>query len=96
MQDVSWNNWTIIAGCPTKAQTVHLDRHSTVTSVIHWYLIVGFLVPHSGGNISLMQAVLDNENFKLLYDFNAFTDRRILARRPDIVYMDKGSGCTKL
>ena len=39
---------------------------------------------------------MDNENFKLLYDFNIFTDRRILARRPDIVYMDKGSGCTKL
>ena len=37
---------------------------------------------------------MDNENFKLLYDFNIFTDRRILARRPDIVYMDKS--CTKL
>ena len=53
---------------------------------------VVFLVPHSG----VPQMVLDNDNFKLLHDFNTYTDRRILARRRDIVYMDKGSGCTKL
>ena len=38
---------------------------------------------------------MDNDNFKLLHDFNIFTDRRISARKHDIVYMDKGSGCIK-
>jgi len=30
------------------------------------------------------------------YDFITFTDRKISTRRPDIVYMDKGSGSTRL
>ena len=87
----------IIAGCPTMAQTVYLDRHNAVTSAIHWCLcgLCGF--SHSTQWWQHQpQAVLNNENFKLLYDFNIFTDRRISARRPHVVYMDKSSSCTKL
>ena len=40
--------------------------------------------------------VLDSDNYKLLYDFNVYTNRRITARRPDLVFIDKHSRCTKL
>ena len=35
------------------------------------------------------EPVLENERYKLLYDFNIFTDHMIQARRPDLVYVDK-------
>ena len=38
------------------------------------------------------QPVLDNDQYKLLYDF--LNDSRIIAR-PDLVFMDKHSSCTK-
>ena len=40
--------------------------------------------------------VLDSDDYKLLYDFNVYTDRRITARRPDLVFMDKHTRCMKL
>jgi len=40
--------------------------------------------------------VLDNSDYKLLYDFNLFTDHRILAWRPDLVLMDEHLKCTTL
>jgi len=87
----------IVAGCPAIAQTVYLDRHNAVTSAVHWCLcgICGFSrSPHWWQHQP--QPVLDKEDYKLLYDFNIFTDRKISARRPDIVYVDKCSGFTKL
>ena len=42
------------------------------------------------------EAVLDNSDYKLLYDFNIFTDHKITAQRPDLVLMDKQLQCTKL
>ena len=40
--------------------------------------------------------MLDNSDYKLLYDFNIFTDHKITAWRPDLVLMDKQLQCTKL
>ena len=39
----------IIAGCPTMAQTVYLDRHNAVTSAIYWCLcdLCGFFSLHT-------------------------------------------------
>ena len=36
---------------------------------------------------------MQSDDYKLLHDFNIFTDKRISARRPDIVCVDKCSGC---
>ena len=33
--------------------------------------------------------VLENENFKILWDFNIQTDKEIRANRPDIIFVDK-------
>jgi len=35
------------------------------------------------------QPVLDKDEYKLLHDFNIFTDNKISARRPDLVCTDK-------
>ena len=35
------------------------------------------------------ESVLENENYKLLWDFNIRTDHNIEARRPDLVLVDK-------
>ena len=39
---------------------------------------------------------MDNASYKLLYDFNIYTDRGIAARRPDLVLVDKMARCTKI
>jgi len=87
----------IVAGCPSIAQTVYLDRHNAVTSAVHWSLcsLCGFSRSTEWWQHQ-PQPVLDNDSYKLLYDFNMYTDRRISARRPDIVCVDKCSGCTRL
>ena len=35
------------------------------------------------------ERVLENENYKLLWDFSIRTDHNIVARRPDLVLVDK-------
>ena len=42
------------------------------------------------------EPVLDNSSYKLLYDFNIFTDHGIAARRPDLVLVDKVARRTKI
>ena len=37
---------------------------------------------------------MENEDYKLLYDFNIKTDKKISARRPDIVVVDKNERTT--
>ena len=42
------------------------------------------------------EPVLANPSYKLLYDFNIFTDHGIAARRPDLVLVDKVARRTKI
>ena len=87
----------IVAGCPSIAQSIYLDRHNVVTSAVHWSLCAfcGFSRSTQWWQHQ-PQPVLDNDDYKLLYDFNNFTDRRISTRRPDIVCVNKYSCCTRL
>ena len=84
----------IVAGCPVIAQSIYLDRHNAVALAVHWSLCEQYGFPQSEQWWQHQpQPVLDNDWYKLLYDFNIFTDKRISARRPDIVCVDKHSGC---
>ena len=84
----------IVAGCPVIAQSIYLDRHNAVASAVHWSLCAQYGFPRSEQWWQHQpQPVLDNDEYKLLYDFNIFTDKRISARRPDIVCVDKRSSC---
>ena len=87
----------IVAGYPLMAQTVYLERHNSITSSIHWCLCgsCGFQRSDKWWQHQPEQ-VLENASFKLLYDFNIFTDIRISARRPDLVFVDKSTMHTYL
>jgi len=80
----------IVAGCPLMAQTVYLARHNAITSAIHWCLCGSYGFQRSDRWWQHKpEPVLENDSFKILYDFNIFTDTRISARRPDLVLVDK-------
>jgi len=87
----------IVAGCPVLAQSIYLDRHNAVASAIHWSLwgFCGFLWCDRWWQHH-PEPVLENEKYKLLCDFNIFTDHLIQARRPDLVYVDKSKRKTYL
>jgi len=42
------------------------------------------------------EPVLENSHYELLYDFNIFTDKKISARHPDLVFVDRVDKCTYL
>ena len=86
----------IISGCPKLAQTVYLERHA-VASTVHCNLTkelnfenAEHLWEHKP------EPVLKNDAYKPLYDFNIMTDKKITARRPDIVIVNKGQRKTTL
>jgi len=71
--------------------------YNSITSTIHWCLCgsCGFQRSDKWWQHQLEQ-VLENASFKLLYDFNIFTDIRISAMRPDLVFVDKSTMHTYL
>ena len=85
--DLIWND----------PQSIYLDCHNAVTSAVHWSLcaLCGFTRSSHWWQHQPLP-VLDSDDYKLLYDFNVYTDRRITARRPDLVFMDKHTRCTML
>jgi len=85
----------IVAGCPAiAAQSIYLDRDNAVASAVHWSLCAQYGFPRSEQWWQHQpQLVLDNDEYGLLYDFNIFMDKRISARRHDILCVNKHSGC---
>ena len=71
----------IVAGCPSVAQTIYLERHNAVASAVHWNLcgVCGFIRSDQWW-CHQQELVLDNSSYKLLHDFNIFTDHGIAAR----------------
>ena len=87
----------IISGCPKLAQTVYLERHNAVASTIHWSLTKELNFERAEHWWEHKpEPVLENDAYKLLYDFNIMTDKKITARRPDIVIVNKGQRKTTL
>jgi hypothetical protein len=87
----------IVSGCGKMAQTAYLRRHNKVAAIAHWQIAKneGLDVPADWWK-ETPQPVMENENVKLLWDFDIQTDRTITARRPDIVVQYKRTGETSL
>jgi len=68
-----------------------------VASIIHWELceLHGFQRSKNWYD-HRAESVLENDNVKILWDFNIHTDRVIEARRPDIVVVDKRNAETAI
>jgi Reverse transcriptase (RNA-dependent DNA polymerase) len=74
------------------AQTDYKGRHDRVATLIHWSLCKQYGFPRSDNWWSHQaEKVLENDDFKVLWDFSIRTDKVIEAHRPDIVIVDKRS-----
>ena len=82
----------LVSCCEKIAQTDYKGRHDRVATLIHWSLCKQYGFPRCD-NWWTHQAekVLENDDFKVLWDFSIRTDKVIEAHRPDIVIVDKRS-----
>jgi hypothetical protein len=82
----------IVAECSSIAQSEYLERHNKVAKYVHFKL----LQAHRGQEVKWYehepQKVFETESTKILWDFNIYTDKKIPARRPDIVVINKKQG----
>ena len=76
----------MIAICTKLAQKEYKTRHDMVRKVIYWEFCKKYKFDHT--NKWFMhnpEAVLENETYKLRWDFAIQTDHLMSARRPDLV-----------
>ena len=84
----------IVSGCGKLAQKDYKRRHDNLRKIVHWKLArkcnfkAGDRWYKHGP-----ESVLENEDYKILWDFSIQTDRVIEARRPDLVVVDKEKSC---
>ena len=72
----------ITMGCPKLAQTIYLDRHNVVASTLHWSLYKHMNFERAENWWEHQpEPTMENEDYKVLYDFNIRTDKKISARR---------------
>ena len=80
----------MISECCKLAQKEYKARHNWVGKVIHWEMCKKFKFDHTKKWYMHNPApVLENDTYKLLWDFNIQTDHLILARIPDLIIINK-------
>ena len=80
----------IVSGCSKLAQKEYKRRHDNLGKIVHWKL--ARKSNFEAGNKWFEhepESVLENEDYKILWDFSIQTDHVIEARRPDLVLVDK-------
>ena len=75
-----------MSGCSKLAQQEYKRRHDNVARVVHWDLLekCGFSRVDKWFEHQ-PETVLENNDYKLLWDYNIQTDHQISARRPDVI-----------
>ena len=86
----------LISSCSYIAQTQYKKRHDLVASYVHWNLakIAGFYV-HEQWWKHVPEKVLDNSDWKILWDYTIQTGSSLPHNRPDITFCNKQSAETK-
>lgn len=80
----------LLSGCSKLAGTDYTTRHNEVGKILHRNICTQYEIQTSEQYWRHQpQSVTENEKVKLLWNFEIQTDRRIQARRPDIVLIDK-------
>ena len=80
----------IISECSKMAQTEYKGRHDRVAAAVHWSILKAHGLPHTQSWYEhRAEKVVENEDVKVLWDFNVFVDKFIEARRPDIILVKK-------
>ena len=87
----------IVSGCIKLAQKEYIRRHDNLGKIVHWKLTRKYDFEagdkwheHEPGSI------LENEDYKILWDFCIQTDHVIEAQRPDLVLVDKKERICKI
>ena len=86
----------IVSGCSKLAQE-YKRRHNNLGKIIHWKLTRK--CNFEAGDKSYeheSESVLENEDYKILWDFSIQTDHITEARRPDLVVVDKKERSCKI
>ena len=84
----------IVSGCSKLAQKEYKRRHDNLGKIVHWKLArkCNFEAGDKWDEHEL-ESVLENEDYKILWDFSIQTDHVIEAQRPDLVVVDKERIC---
>ena len=82
----------LISSCSFLVQREYKGRHDAIASLIHWTLLkqAGVQV-QTPWRKHVPTAVLDTNDFKLLWDFTIISDSAIYHNRPDITLVRKPS-----
>ena len=76
--------------CSKLAQREHKRHHDNVAPYVHWQLCRKTELKRTDKWYKhTPERVVENEGFKVLWDFNVQCDRMVEARRPDVVFVDK-------
>ena len=76
------------------AQREYKGRHAKLATAVHWCLTKKYGFPVSDQWYHhRAEATVENENVKICWDLNLYTDHVLKARRPDIVVVKKRSEC---
>ena len=80
----------IIAECKKLAQTEYKQRHDSIARILHLEMcqhhkLIGEVTWYN----HKPESIMENENVKILWDFNVQTNHLIEHRRPDIVILHK-------
>ena len=80
----------IVSGCSKLAQKEYKRRHDNLGKIVHWKLARKY---HFEAGDKWYEhepeSVLENEDYRILWDFSIQTDHVIKVRRPDLVVVDK-------
>ena len=81
----------VVSGCPVLAPTKYTERHDNVGKLLFIKLANHFELIHKNEQWYSYNPppVLENENAKLLWNFNIQTDHTIKHNKPDLIVYDK-------
>ena len=80
----------IASGCSKLAQKEYKRGHDNLGKIVHWKLARKCSFEDGDKwHEHEPESVLDNEDYKILWDFSIQTDHVIEARRPDLLVVDK-------
>ena len=81
----------VTSGYPKYANTLYLKRHNNVAKYRHLKICLNSDLVRKNCEWYKYEPspVLENENFKILWDFSIQTDKDTRANRPNIIFVDK-------
>ena len=80
----------IVSSCSKLGQKEYKRRRDNLGKKVHWRLVgkCNFEARDKWYELE-PESVLENEDYKIMWDFSIQTDHLIEARRPDLVVVDK-------